>query len=61
MLISDQGSTGLPKPIYQAQKAAVANYAFSMEMRAFITLPLYHNHGICNLYRAIYSGKSIHL
>lgn len=30
-------------------------------MKAFITLPLYHNHGICNLYRAIYSGKSIHL
>jgi acyl-coenzyme A synthetase/AMP-(fatty) acid ligase len=32
-----------------------------MEMKAFITLPLYHNHGICNLFRAIYSGKPIHL
>jgi hypothetical protein len=32
-----------------------------MDMQAFITLPLYHNHGICNFFRAIYSGKSIHL
>lgn len=55
------GSTGLPKPIYQTQKAALANYASSMEMKAFITLPLYHNHGICNFFRAVYSGKPIHL
>jgi acyl-coenzyme A synthetase/AMP-(fatty) acid ligase len=32
-----------------------------MDMRAFITLPLYHNHGICNFFRAIHSGKSIHI
>lgn len=32
-----------------------------MNMKAFITLPLYHNHGICNFFRAIYSGKSIHI
>ena len=32
-----------------------------MNMKAFITLPLYHNHGICNLYRAVWSKKSIHL
>jgi acyl-CoA synthetase (AMP-forming)/AMP-acid ligase II len=56
-----KGSTGLPKPIYQPQKSAIANYAVSMDMKAFITLPLYHNHGICNFFRAIYSGKSIHI
>lgn len=32
-----------------------------MDMEAFITLPLFHNHGICNLFRAIYSLNSIHL
>lgn len=32
-----------------------------MDMKSFITLPLFHNHGICNLFRAIYSRKSIHL
>lgn len=32
-----------------------------MDMKAFITLPLYHNHGICNFFRAIHSGKSIHM
>ncbi|KAH7135334.1 male sterility protein [Dendryphion nanum] len=60
-IIHSSGSTGLPKPIYQPHKSAIANYAFSMDMRAFITLPLYHNHGICNFFRAIYSGQSIHI
>jgi len=32
-----------------------------MNMKAFITLPLYHNHGICNFFRAVHSGKSIHI
>ena len=32
-----------------------------MEMKAFITLPLYHNHGICNFFRAIHSVKPIHM
>lgn len=31
-----------------------------MEMKAFITLPLFHNHGICNFFRAIYSCKPIY-
>lgn len=39
----------------------MVNYSSSMEMKAFITLPLYHNHGICNFFRAVYSGKPIHL
>ena len=56
-----KGSTGFPKPIYQNHKAALANYATSMEMKAFITLPLYHNHGICNFFRAVYCGKPIHI
>ncbi|KXH69000.1 male sterility protein [Colletotrichum salicis] len=60
-IIHSSGSTGLPKPIYQTQKSAIHNYSSSMNMKAFITLPLYHNHGICNLYRAIYCGKPIHL
>ncbi|KAH8196120.1 hypothetical protein TruAng_009719 [Truncatella angustata] len=60
-IIHSSGSTGLPKPIYQKQSAAICNYSGNMNMKAFITLPLYHNHGICNLYRALWSRKSIHL
>lgn len=55
------GSTGLPKAIYQKQNAALSNFSGNMNMKAFITLPLYHNHGICNLYRAVWSKKAIHL
>ncbi|KAI1322237.1 male sterility protein [Xylariaceae sp. FL0255] len=60
-IIHSSGSTGLPKPIYQEQSAALSNYAGNMNMKAFITLPLYHNHGISNLYRSIWACKSIHL
>ncbi|KAK9454723.1 male sterility protein-domain-containing protein [Dipodascopsis uninucleata] len=28
-------------------------------MKSFITLPLYHNHGISSFFRAVYSGKEI--
>uniref|UniRef100_A0A8H7K449 gluconokinase n=1 Tax=Bionectria ochroleuca TaxID=29856 RepID=A0A8H7K449_BIOOC len=59
-IIHSSGSTGLPKPIYQTHKACIANYAKSMEMKALITLPLYHNHGICNLFRAIYARVPIY-
>ncbi|EMD88520.1 hypothetical protein COCHEDRAFT_1142178, partial [Bipolaris maydis C5] len=60
-IIHSSGSTGLPKPIYQPQKSTIANYAITMNMKAFITLPLYHNHGICNFFRAVHSCKSIHI
>ncbi|KAL4929845.1 putative NRPS-like enzyme [Aspergillus undulatus] len=60
-IIHSSGSTGLPKPIFQTQRAAVKNYAGNMNMRGLITLPLYHNHGICCLFRTIYSCKTLHL
>jgi acyl-CoA synthetase (AMP-forming)/AMP-acid ligase II len=60
-IIHSSGSTGLPKPIFQTQRAVIKNYAGNMNMRGFITLPLYHNHGICCLFRTIYSCKSLHL
>ncbi|KAF4963085.1 hypothetical protein FSARC_8887 [Fusarium sarcochroum] len=60
-IIHSSGSTGLPKPIYQTQKSCLPNYAIHMNMRSFITLPLFHNHGICNMFRAIHSRKAIHL
>ncbi|PTB61870.1 acetyl-CoA synthetase-like protein [Trichoderma citrinoviride] len=60
-IIHSSGSTGHPKPIYQPHKSCLANCAVSMKMKAFITLPLFHNHGICNFFRAVHSRKSIHL
>lgn len=60
-IIHSSGSTGLPKPIRQTQRAAISNYAGNMNMRGFVTLPLYHAHGIASTFRAIYSRKQIHL
>ncbi|TVY93810.1 Adenylate-forming reductase [Lachnellula willkommii] len=60
-VIHSSGSTGLPKPIFQTQKACLSNYATGSGYRAFLTLPLYHNHGISTFFRAICKGKPISL
>jgi acyl-coenzyme A synthetase/AMP-(fatty) acid ligase len=58
-IIHSSGSTGLPKPIFQSNGACLSNYSSSFGYRAFLTLPLYHNHGLSSFFRAIYSGKEI--
>ena len=35
------------------------NYSNSTGYRAFLTLPLYHNHGLSCFFRAVYSGKPL--
>ncbi|CAK7236690.1 putative NRPS-like protein biosynthetic cluster [Sporothrix eucalyptigena] len=56
-IIHSSGSTGLPKPIFQTHAACLANYESGIPYRAFITLPLFHNHGISTLFRALCAGK----
>ncbi|KAH6670393.1 putative NRPS-like enzyme [Halenospora varia] len=60
-IIHSSGSTGLPKPIFQTNKACLSNYASGSGYRAFLTLPLYHNHGISTFFRAITKCKPISL
>lgn len=58
-IVHSSGSTGLPKPIFQSHAACLFNYSSSFSLKAFITLPLYHNHGISSFFRAVYSTKEI--
>ena len=58
-IIHSSGSTGLPKPIFQSHEACLSNYSSSFGYRAFLTLPLYHNHGLSSFFRAVYSGKEL--
>ncbi|KAI9730859.1 MAG: putative NRPS-like protein biosynthetic cluster [Cirrosporium novae-zelandiae] len=58
-IIHSSGSTGLPKPIFQTHGANIGNYSTGFPMRGFITLPLYHNHGLCCFYRSMYSRNEI--
>ncbi len=58
------GSTGFPKPIYITQKAVLANYHRDQDrlgMQSFLTLPLFHTHGISSLFRAFITGKKIRI
>ncbi|KAI0378792.1 L-aminoadipate-semialdehyde dehydrogenase [Hypomontagnella monticulosa] len=52
-IVHSSGSTGLPKPIYQSHRSCLTNYSVGSGMRAFVTLPLFHNHGLCTLFRGI--------
>ena len=60
-IIHSSGSTGLPKPIYQTHRAALQNYGSNLSLRGFVTLPLYHAHGLSSVFRAIHSRKQIYL
>ncbi|KAK1141640.1 putative NRPS-like protein biosynthetic cluster [Aspergillus melleus] len=60
-VIHSSGSTGHPKPIYQTHSGALRNYANNFGLRGFITLPLFHAHGISCLFRAVHSQKLIYM
>ncbi|VUC24080.1 unnamed protein product [Clonostachys rosea] len=60
-IIHSSGSTGPPKPIYQTHHAALRNCENNMNMQGFITLPLYHGHGVSSVFRSITSIKKIYL
>ncbi|KAL1616401.1 putative NRPS-like protein biosynthetic cluster [Neofusicoccum ribis] len=55
-IVHSSGSTGLPKPIFQTHRACLSNYALGSGMRAFVTLPLFHNHGLATTFRGVVSG-----
>lgn len=56
-IVHSSGSTGLPKPIYQTHRQCLSNYATGTGMRAFLTLPLFHNHGLATMFRGFVSGQ----
>ncbi|KAI0126111.1 hypothetical protein BJ170DRAFT_672368 [Xylariales sp. AK1849] len=58
-IVHSSGSTGLPKPIFQTHRSCLSNYSSGIPYRAFVTLPLFHNHGLSTLMRAICAGKQV--
>ena len=59
-ILHSSGSTGFPKPIRNIHKSFIYNAANNFGLRGFITLPLYHNHGMSSFYRALYAGKALY-
>ena len=59
-ILHSSGSTGLPKPIRNVHKNYIYNASFNLGLKGFITLPLFHNHGLSSFLRALYSGKLLH-
>jgi thioester reductase-like protein len=59
-ILHSSGSTGFPKPIRNIHKSYIYNASNNFNMRGFITLPLYHNHGMASFYRALHAGKVLY-
>lgn len=61
MIIHSSGSTGHPKPIWISHATCLANFPKNFGMRALTTSPLFHSHGLYELWRSIYSKKILFL
>jgi thioester reductase-like protein len=59
-ILHSSGSTGFPKPIRNIHKNYIYNASFNLGMKGFITLPLFHNHGLSSFLRALYAGKVLY-
>lgn len=59
-IMHSSGSTGFPKPIRNIHKSYIYNASNNFGLRGFITLPLYHNHGMSSFYRALHAGKTLY-
>jgi acyl-coenzyme A synthetase/AMP-(fatty) acid ligase len=60
-IIHSSGSTGFPKPIFLTNYACLANFCKTLSRRAFCTSPLFHSHGLMELFRCIYSRNTFFL
>ncbi|KAI1420074.1 hypothetical protein F5Y12DRAFT_788519 [Xylaria sp. FL1777] len=61
VILHSSGSTGLPKPIWLSHRSCIGAFAVNMNMRSLLTSPLFHSHGFYEVFRSIYSKKTIYL
>jgi thioester reductase-like protein len=59
-ILHSSGSTGFPKPIRNIHKNYLHNASINFGLRGFITLPLFHNHGLSSFLRALHAGKVLY-
>lgn len=61
MILHSSGSTGFPKPIFLTNYAFLANARKSFALRCFTVSPLFHSHGLNELFRAFYTKRPMYL
>ena len=61
VIIHSSGSTGFPKPIYLRHAQCLASFTQNFGLKAFLVSPLFHSQGFYELFRTIYSKKTIYL
>ncbi|KAI0968454.1 hypothetical protein F4678DRAFT_443048 [Xylaria arbuscula] len=61
VILHSSGSTGLPKPIWLSHRSCIGAFALNSNIRSLLTSPLFHSHGFYEVFRSIYSMKTIYL
>lgn len=60
-ILHSSGSTGFPKEIMLTNLQCLANFRKSFALRGFCTSPLFHSHGLMELFRAFYTRATFYL
>ena len=60
-ILHSSGSTGMPKPIFQAHHICLATFSHGSGSRGFSALPLYHSFGHASFYRALFHRGFIYM
>ena len=53
-ILHSSGSTSLPRPIHFTNKRLLAACAPALAYKAFLTVPLFHTHGLCVFFQTLY-------
>ena len=59
-ILHSSGSTSLPRPIHFTHKRLLAACAPALGFKAFLTVPLFHTHGLCVFFQTLYKQVAVY-
>ena len=60
-ILHSSGSTQMPRPMHFTHKRLLAACAPALGYKAFLTVPLFHTHGLCVFFQTLYSRATVYL
>ena len=60
-ILHSSGSTKLPRPIHFTHERLIAACAPALGLKAFLTMPFFHTHGLCVFFQTLYTRATVYL